>query len=190
MKCIARNGLSSTTLAQVTREAGLGLGSANLHFESKEKLLVATLLHVTEEYNRGQQAILESDRFRTTAARIEAILQFDFSPQLTTREKMAVWFAFWGEAKSRPTYQRICSQTDFKAEDAISALFKVAIDEAGSKDVDAALIAAGYTAMVDGLWLNMLLAPQHLKRDQALAIARNYLASAFPSHVTTQSKLP
>jgi TetR/AcrR family transcriptional repressor of bet genes len=190
MKCIARNGLSGTTVAQVTKEAGLSLGIANLHFESKEKLLVATLLHVTEEYNRGQAAILESDRYPTTAARIEAILQFDFSPQVTTREKMAVWFAFWGEAKSRPTYQRICSQTDFKAEDAICALFRIAIEEAGSEDVDAALIAAGYTAMVDGLWLNMLVAPQHLKRDQALAIARSYLASAFPFHLTPESKPP
>ena len=43
MRCIARVGLSATTLQMVTREAGLSLGIANLHFQSKENLLRATL---------------------------------------------------------------------------------------------------------------------------------------------------
>ena len=85
VKCIAKHGLSGTTMALVTKEAGLSLGIANLHFESKEKLLTATLLKVTEEYARGQTRILESDW--TVAARIEAILQFDFSSAVATKEK-------------------------------------------------------------------------------------------------------
>ena len=40
IKCIAKNGLSGTTMADITREAGLSLGIVNLHFESKEKLLI------------------------------------------------------------------------------------------------------------------------------------------------------
>ncbi|MFT6286458.1 MAG: TetR/AcrR family bet gene transcriptional repressor [Halieaceae bacterium] len=180
MKCIAQHGLSGTTMALVTKEAGLSLGIANLHFESKEKLLVATLLHVTDEYNRGQKKILESDR--TVAARMEAILQFDFSSKVATKDKMAVWFAFWGEAKSRPTYQEICSKTDFIAEDALCALFQLAIKEEYA-GCNAAITASGYTALVDGLWLNMLIAPKHISRKQALHVARDYLAAAFPRHI-------
>lgn len=183
MKCIARSGLHGTTMAEVTREAGLSLGIANLHFKSKDKLLVETLRHVTGEYNRGQDAILESTELSSTAEKLEAILQFDFSSKVATKDKMAVWFAFWGEAKSRPTYQRICRETDFSAEDALSALFQHAIDEAGYTGVNAKLLASGYTALVDGLWLNMLIAPQHLKRKQARMVARNYLAGALPGHV-------
>ncbi|MBP6701221.1 MAG: TetR family transcriptional regulator, partial [Halioglobus sp.] len=80
IKCIAGHGLSGVTLALVTREAGLSMGIANLHFESKEKLLLETLQWVTAEYAAGQAAILENAQYPTTAARIEALLQFDFSP--------------------------------------------------------------------------------------------------------------
>ena len=47
IKCIAKNGLSGTTMADVTKLAGLSLGIVNLHFETKEKLLVETLRFIT-----------------------------------------------------------------------------------------------------------------------------------------------
>ena len=187
MKSIARNGLSGTTLAQVTREAGLSMGIANLHFESKDKLLVETLRYVTDEYNRGHIAILENATYQNTAERLEAIVQFDFSPAVTTRDKMAVWFAFWGEAKSRPTYQRICRSTDFRAEEAMSELLEAAITESADRQLDPTLIASGYTSLVDGLWLSMLLAPKHLSRARALRIARDYLAGYFPDHIRPEN---
>jgi TetR/AcrR family transcriptional repressor of bet genes len=183
MKCIARSGLSGTTMAEVTREAGLSLGIANLHFESKENLLTETLLHVSNEYNCGRQAILESARYPSVAEKIEAVLQFDFSPKVATKDKIAVWFAFWGEAKSRPTYQRICQQMDLVAETALSQLFEAALSEAGHENLNPNTLAIGYTALSNGLWLNMLLASQHPKRKQALQVARNYLATALPEHL-------
>ena len=35
IRCIAHHGLSAVTMQMVTREAGLSVGIANLHFESK-----------------------------------------------------------------------------------------------------------------------------------------------------------
>ena len=184
MKCIARTGLSGVTMARVTTEAGLSLGIANLHFQSKEKLLLETLEFVTAEYSRGQREILESDNYPSVAAQLEALLEFDFSTAVTNKDKMAVWFAFLGEAKSRPTYQRICSRQDSVSEKKMSALFQSAIDEAGYENADAGLIAAGYISLVDGLWLNTLVAPRRLPRNKAHRVARHYLASAFPQHIS------
>ena len=48
MKCIARSGLSSTTMAEITQEAGLSLGIVNLHLQSKENLLQETLRFVSD----------------------------------------------------------------------------------------------------------------------------------------------
>lgn len=183
MKCIARSGLTGTTMAEVTREAGLSLGIANLHFKSKDKLLTETLLHVSGEYHRGQRAILEGTRFPRTADKIEALLQFDFSPRVANKDKIAVWFAFWGESKSRPTYQKICRETDVRAEAALSQLFQLAIEESGYQGLDPTMLANGYIALSNGLWLNMLLAPRHPRRSQARQVARNYLASALPDHI-------
>ena len=53
IKCIAKNGLSGITMADVTSKAGLSLGIVNLHFETKEKLLIETLRFITYEYRNG-----------------------------------------------------------------------------------------------------------------------------------------
>ena len=184
IKCIARHGLSGVTMGRVTKEAGLSMGIANLHFESKEKLLLETLKLVTEEYAAGQAEILASENYPTTAARIEALLAFDFNQTVGDKNKLAVWFAFLGEAKSRPTYQRICSRQDSVAEEKITALFQQALDEAGDKKADAGLLAAGYIALVDGLWLNSLVDPRRLPWKKALRAARQFLASALPQHIS------
>lgn len=184
IKCIAKHGLSGTTMALVTGEAGLSMGIANLHFESKEKLLLETLQAVTAEYAAGQTDILESAEFSSTAARIEALLEFDFSPRVTEKNKLAVWFAFLGEAKSRPTYQRICSRQDTMADQRITALFQLALDEAGDRAADAGLLAAGYIALVDGLWLNSLVDPRRLPWKRSQRAARHYLSTAFPQHIS------
>jgi TetR/AcrR family transcriptional repressor of bet genes len=183
IKCIARHGLSGVTMGLVTREAGLSMGIANLHFESKEKLLLETLTLVTAEYAAGQAEILGNEDYPSTAARLEALLEFDFSQTVGDKNKLAVWFAFLGEAKSRPTYQRICSRQDSVAEEKITALFQLALDEAGDKTADAGLLAAGYIALVDGLWLDSLVDPRRLPWKKARSAARQFLASAFPQHI-------
>jgi TetR/AcrR family transcriptional repressor of bet genes len=94
-----------------------------------------------------------------------------------------VWFAFLGEAKSRPTYQRICSRQDSASEALMTGLFQAVIDEAAYPHANAELTAAGYIALVDGLWLNTLVAPRRLPRKKAYRVARQYLANAFPQHI-------
>jgi TetR/AcrR family transcriptional repressor of bet genes len=59
IRCIAQQGLSAITLQMVTREAGLSVGIANLHFQSKDNLLRETLRFVAEEYHGGQIRIME-----------------------------------------------------------------------------------------------------------------------------------
>lgn len=186
MKCISRTGLSGVTMARVTTEAGLSLGIANLHFKSKELLLLETLEFVTAEYTRGQRAILNGDSYPSVAAKLEALLEFDFSTSVTDKNKMAVWFAFLGEAKSRPTYQRICSRQDSVSEGLVTSLFQAIIDEATYPQANAELTAAGYIALVDGLWLNTLAAPRRLPRKKGHRVARQYLASAFPQHISPE----
>ena len=51
IRCIAQHGLSAITVQMVTREAGLSVGIANLHFQSKHNLLRETLRFVAEEYH-------------------------------------------------------------------------------------------------------------------------------------------
>jgi TetR/AcrR family transcriptional repressor of bet genes len=184
IESIAQNGLAGTTMASITRQAGLSMGIANLHFESKEKLLTATLERVASEYNNGQNDILNSPQHKTVAEKLQALLDFHFSIPVTKKSKLAVWFAFWGEARSRPTYQRICSGSDIRAEKAIQSLFEEALSEGQYSYADADLLTRGYTALIDGLWLDLLITPRRMSRLMAKRIAVHYLSCAFPQHLS------
>jgi hypothetical protein len=59
----------------------------------------------------------------------------------------------------------------------------LALNEADDKTADAGLLAAGYIALVDGLWLNALVDPRRLPWNKARRAARQYLASAFSQHI-------
>ena len=181
-RCIAKVGLSATTLQMVTREAGLSLGIANLHFQSKENLLRATLESVMREYHSGQFAILEDDIEHSPAARLARLLDFQFSANVTNREKMSVWFAYYGEASARPVYQRICSSMDRLAANKLEQVLAAIISTGGYQHLDAGQLATGYLAMIDGLWLSLLVAPRSLTKKNAKHIAATYLVDAFPGH--------
>ena len=53
---LAKRGYSETTMADVADGAGLSRGIVNFHFESKEKLLVATLQYMADEYSAHWRA--------------------------------------------------------------------------------------------------------------------------------------
>src|SRR5215216_1094708 len=56
---LAKRGYSETTMADVADGAGLSRGIVNFHFESKEKLLVATLQYMADEYSSHWSSALE-----------------------------------------------------------------------------------------------------------------------------------
>ena len=182
IRCIAKYGLSATTVQLVTREAGLSLGIANLHFQSKENLLRATLESVMAEYHEGQVEILEGDAEASPAEQLAALVEFQFSARVTNREKMAVWFAFYGEASAMPIYQKICSRMDQLAATKLEHVLSELIREGGYRNLEPKTLATGYLALVDGLWLSLLVMPRSLTKRAAKAIAMDYLLQAFPQH--------
>ena len=178
MKCIGRKGLGSMTLADVASEAGLSQGIVNLHFQSKDKLLEETLRYIAEEYKQGWDSIV-NDADLSPAEKIGALIEFDFSPDIAQPAKLSVWFAFWGESSSRPTYRDICNAADMQTTRSVLTLCR----ELGCRSKRRAeLIATGYTALADGLWLDILVTPEDMNPQLARDISLNYMASFLPEH--------
>ncbi|MDH3689947.1 MAG: transcriptional regulator BetI [Gammaproteobacteria bacterium] len=179
---IAKRGFAETTLAKVAEGAGLSQGIVNLHFRSKEILLVETLRHLAEEYKSAWTDALEQAG-ADPAVRLKALIDLDFDPRVCNRKKIAVWCAFWGEAKSRPTYLKLCEDLDREYVDVVRDLAQQLITDGGYDKIDVDIVANGITALVDGLWLNLLLQPQQFKRADARRTCLNYLAALFPNHI-------
>jgi TetR/AcrR family transcriptional repressor of bet genes len=186
IKCIADKGLSGTTMADVTQIAGLSLGIVNLHFQSKEKLLIETLSFISDEYTSGLNKIFNNESLNTEQ-KILAHINFDFSRKIIDRNKLAVWFAFWGETKSRPTYLSICASYIMEIANNLTNLFALLKQQGDYTEVDPELVCTCYTALSDGLWLDLLITPKGLKPAQAQSVAMHYLATQFPNHFKTQT---
>ncbi len=103
VRSVAKNGLSDTTMATVAREAGLSQGIINLHFQSKERLLVETLRYIADEYNTSWEKAL-AGAGPSPVERLAALVEVDFKLPVCDRNKLAMWFAFGEKASpGQPT---------------------------------------------------------------------------------------
>ena len=181
IRSVANRGLADTTIATVAREAGLSQGIINLHFQSKERLLTETLRYLADEYrNACRDATARTDG--SPEEGLKAMVELDFQRGICERNKLAVWFAFWGERRFRPTYRRICAERDRSYDDLVRELCARLCEQGGYPDVDSALVADGLSALTDGLWLDLLVRPESMTRELARRISMTYLADAFPRH--------
>jgi TetR/AcrR family transcriptional repressor of bet genes len=186
IRSVASLGLSDTTMASVCREAGLSQGIINLHFQSKERLLIETLSFIAEEYRESwEKALRNVDG--GPAEKLAALVAVDFKPPVCDRNKLAVWFAFWGESKSRPVYRKICAERDIAYRKEMVAVCAELIEQGGYQDVVAETVAACLSTMSSGCWLDMLTNPRSMTRDQARQICMSYLVTTFPRHFSERS---
>lgn len=182
---LAKRGYSDTTMADVADGAGLSRGIVNFHFESKEKLLVATLQHMYDEYSAHWRNALQKAG-DDPARRLQALVAADFDRSICNKRKLAAWCAFWGEAKSRPTYQMLSGARDEAYQQTIVELCTQLKQDAGY-DYDAEATALGLSAMLEGLWLRLMINAESVTRETAHQAAVDYLASVFPKHFSREA---
>ena len=181
MKCIARKGMGSITLGDVAGAAGLSQGIVNLHFESKENLLNETLRYLADEYKTQFNRTLEKS-VPGAASKLRALMALDLSPSVLDRRKLAVWFAFWGEVKSRPRYQAICEKSDEYYDKVLGSLCDELIADGEYENVSSAAVATVLTSVTNGMWLSYLISPKRFDRHIATNAVDEYLHSVFPKH--------
>lgn len=177
---LAKRGYAETTMANVADGAGLSRGIVNFHFESKERLLVATLQHMADEYAAHWRAAL-AKAGEDPARRLTALVAADFDRAICNRRKLTAWGAFWGEAKSRSTYRALCGARDEAYQEVLAGICRALIAE-GGYDADPKETALALEAMLQGLWLLLMLADSGLTRQAAHKAAVSLLQARFPRH--------
>jgi len=178
---IAKRGFADTTLARVSQGAGLSRGIVNFHFRSKDALFLEALRFLSREY-REHWTRAFNEAGPSAAEKLEAVVMVDFEPPICNRNRIAAWYAFYGEAKSRPTYMAACTDADQDVFDSIGDLCQTIIREGGYADLDPEYLAQGLTSMSEGLWLDLLISPHTIDLEKAKRIMRTFLRAAFPKH--------
>jgi AcrR family transcriptional regulator len=184
IQVLAHRGYASLTAADVAKAAGLSVGIINFHFESKEKLLAASLAFLADEYNRNWKAAMDTAG-PSTAEQLKAILLADFDDAVFTPTKLAAWIGFWGETQGRPIYREHCAAYDIEHSDVLGRLCKEIIDD-GKYGYEPVAITRGLEAMGEGLWLGVVTANAEIGANVSAAEARRTisvcLAALFPKH--------
>ncbi len=177
---IAKHGFRKTTLSQVAKRAKLSQGIVNFYFKTKDGLLLETLEYLAEEYETAWKRAVAA-RGSDPVAALNAIIETDLGREVCNRRKVPVWVAFWGEARSQPQFRKFCSQLadDYLAQ--TREIIQRIIAQGGYHHLDADAIAYGLNAMIDGLWLGMVMEPKNFDREAAKRACRSYLASVFPA---------
>lgn len=176
---IARKGLPGVTLADVAREADCGYGLVLFHFETKDRLLLAALDALVEEYRAAWHA--RSDAHDDAVARLEALIDLDLGSAVTDLRHIAVWTAFWAETSRNADYRARFSELNRAYLARLEPLVGT-LAEQEPPAADCRLIAGGLSAILDGLWIESQIGHGHGEADwaRAHAICRAYLGAFFP----------
>lgn len=179
---IWKRGYSDTTLKHVTEAANVSHGVVNYHFDSKETLYDATLGLPAQEHYENWVNYHEYAK-STPAHRLEAIVRADVDKNICTQKRLAVWFAFWGQAKYRPNYLKIHNKYDHERYDRIHALCTELIKDGRYADLDADQVARIVEALSDGAWLSLMLYPKTADRVTCRKSSLFALSRLFPKHI-------
>lgn len=176
---VARLGLSRTTIEQVARTAKVSPGTVMGYFPSKDDLLIAVLHDLAEEFDGARRTALAAAGDDPAAALL-ALIDANFDSKLTEPRKVAVWYAFWGEAKARRTYMAICGRLDEVHLADQRRLCARLIDAGGYTHLDPEAVALGLNGVMEGLWQSILVEGRRFDRGRARRLCRAFLAGLFP----------
>ena len=104
--CIASRGLRNTTMDSVAERANVSRALVVFHFKSRNKMHIDLLNHLGARFSDGWNAVL-SDDSGTPSERLLRLLEYDVGFASEHPKFLAVWYAFWGEAKGSTLYREV-----------------------------------------------------------------------------------
>jgi TetR/AcrR family transcriptional repressor of bet genes len=176
---IARQSLSGTTVERVALAARVAPGTVILHFKRKEALLVEVLDHLTGEFERARAAALQ-DAAENPVEALKRLIATMFDPAVSAPDKVAVWYAFWGEAGSRSTYLERVGAIDTRYHEDMVRIMGDLIRRGRHRHLDAEAVAIGFIGVLEYLWQEIMVEGAAFDRAMAQRTALNYLAGMFP----------
>ena len=178
LDCIDKLGISQTTLARIAERAGISQGNVVFHFASKDALLEQALVFLDEEYMNTWLEALDKAA-ADPVSQLRALIGANFTARVCSRKKLSVWFAFWGESRSRPAYLKVCDASDQAFSDKLLSLCRQIESEHGAS-MDAETAALAIESMINGLWQNLLINAPTLSREQAMTAVFQLVNTIYP----------
>jgi TetR/AcrR family transcriptional repressor of bet genes len=172
LKTIGDNGSLSVTMQEIARNAGVSAALAHHYFGSKDQLLLASIRSLLAQLKADTVAALQEAT--GPRQRISAIISVSFRADQFAPEIVAAWLAFYTEAqRSDDTRRLLVIYARRLQSNLLSALKPLCTD------ADAARIAEGTAAMIDGLYIRKGLKSADLSIGSAIHLVEDYVTTSL-----------
>lgn len=164
---LATRGYAGTGLRDVAAAAGVSIGTLLHHFATKDELLAATLVHVSERFHAGARKAMmaQADPLERLRELVRSV--FDGDEQ---EHGWRVWMAFWYEASLNPQLSGVASARNEIWEGVIATAVADARRAAGQPLDDVDVIAAELAATMSGVAIQLCAEPSRWTRERAIAV--------------------
>jgi len=175
IRTIEAHGFAETTIARISKAAGLSSGIISHYFGGKNALLAATMRALLSELQAA--VITRLRRAQSPIARIEAVIDASFSTEQFTPRVSTAWLAFYGQVPHSPELARLHRAYLGRLRSNLRHAFRQLL---GPDEADRA--AEGMGAMIDGIWVRSALRRQIPDMAHAHALADDYLRMILKYH--------
>lgn len=162
------HGFADTTIARISRRAGLSSGIISHYFGGKHELLAASMRWLLRELQTAT-----SRRLRTATnpiERVEAIIAASFDSEQFTRGVSSVWLAFYAQIPHEPELARLHRVYMRRLRSNLRHAFRDLLSDSASDDA-----AEGMAAMIDGIWVRTALVGHEPDIERTHRLAHEYL---------------
>lgn len=172
LRVLAKGGITAFTIDNICKASGASRGLVGHHFGGKDGLLAACY---AAAYAPLLQAIAPEH-----PPSLSALLEELLSDRQFRREGLNIWLALWGEIAVNPTLRAEHLRQYDRYHRAIAAAI------AAERVPEADRLASGLIALLDGLWVEMCIAPDRM----TMATARQVVADFLTPHLTVDFRTP
>lgn len=170
LRAIGDHGSLHVTMSEIARQAGVSAALAHHYFGSKDRLMIETIRSLLRQLRADAVAALRAAR--TPRERLSAVVRVSFQADQFSAETISAWLAFYVEAQRSEEMRRLLVIYARRLRsDLVSAL------KALCTASEAARIAEGTAAMIDGLYIRQGLRASPLSIDTCVALTEDYLST-------------
>ena len=175
IRSVANRGLMDTTIATVAREAGLSQASST--FISRPRNVSSPRRCASWPTSTGMPAVRQRPARTLARGRVESHGRARLPARDLRAEQARGWFCILGRAEvppDLPPHLRRAGQIY----DDMARTVHAALRAGGYTEVEPRSLPTGWSALTDGLWLDLLVRPESMTRDLARRIGLTY----WPMH--------
>ncbi|WP_073253038.1 TetR/AcrR family transcriptional regulator [Cryptosporangium aurantiacum] len=179
VEVICERGFSDTRIADVAKRTGASPALVIYYFGTKDGLLTAAFRYSEDQFYSRTADVLE--QLGTAAARLETLVRLTCVREGAGEDPGAwgLWFDLWAQAFRHPEVARDRVESDQRWRDTIARVVRDGQRTGEFAELDVLEFAVTFSALLDGLSIQVALSDPEVDSDRATAIAMRFASDAL-----------